>query len=727
MTNSLPEPLMLNGKPHYTARQIADMRLPGMPGTRRRVNARALSESWPLLSRPSGRGGGRVYPLKALPDEAQAEIRRRARPKPTQPAPADSASTQKKPNDKKRLFLALGPSQRAMVEAKAEAVVLWRQYRRNLPREISIPDARKAFCTLWKAGQAGAEERAHKALPSFAAHSLCRWDKALARGGLNALVDQRGQAQAGRGTLDKDTKMRDVVLGMLAAHPHAGSTHIAQGLAVRLSSSHRLPSVRTIRHWTKKWREENKVLWAHLRNPDAARGRYAPSVGRADEGVDSLNALWEIDATMADVLLSDGQRHTILGIIDVWSRRVLLHVARTSPSTAVCTALRRAILAWGVPGAVRCDNGKEFISHHTRTALTDLGIEQETAPPFQPERKPFIERALGTFSHDLLALLPGFCGHDVSDRQAIRSQRSFSARFGRGENAEGRLTPEAFQEFCDKWCALYASRPHQGLGGLTPAFRASNWIGAVRMIEDERALDILLSEPAQGGVCTVHKKGISVEGLWHVAADLGAYIGRRVRIRLDEGDAGKIFVFSEDAVFLCEAVCPERAGVSRRQLAQATRKVQGEMLRRARKDMKAVSRAAGKSTIAQEILAGVEASAETPRRSTPALTPALEEAVRAAHSDEMPETTPFGEEEDDGVDALVLMEERLEAKEQRAIQKQKELEVYMKKDAARVLVNQKAREERQRKDRQEGERLLAEERAKAAEPWPAPRFEGIVV
>ena len=79
------------------------------------------------------------------------------------------------------------------------------------------------------------------------------------------------------------------------------------------------------------------------------------------------------------------------------------------------------------------------------------------------------------------------------------------------------------------------------------------------------------------------------------------------------------------------------------------------------------------------------------------------------------------------MDALVLMEERLEAKEQRAIQKQKELEAYMKKDAARVLANQKAREERQRKDRQEGERLLAEERAKVAEPWPAPRFEGIVV
>ena len=272
----------------------------------------------------------------------------------------------------------------------------------------------------------------------------------------------------------------------------------------------------------------------------------------------------------------------------------------------------------------------------------------------------------------------------MSDRQAIRSQRSFSARFGQGENAEGRLTPEAFQEFCDKWCALYASRPHQGLGGLTPASRASSWIGPMRMIEDERALDILLSEPAQGGVRTVHKKGISVGGLWHVAADLGAYIGQRVRIRLDEGDAGKIFVFSTDGTFLCEAVCPERVGISRRQLAQATRKVQGEMLRKSKKAITFASRATAPHGIAREILAGVEpeASAGTPRRSTLALTPALREAARAAHSDEVPETSPPSKEQAEVVDALALMRKRLHAKEQRAIQKQKELEDFMKEDEA---------------------------------------------
>ena len=102
-----------------------------------------------------------------------------------------------------------------------------------------------------------------------------------------------------------------------------------------------------------------------------------------------------------------------------------------------------------------------------------------------------------------------------------------------------------------------------------------------------------------------------------------------------------------------------------------------------------------------------EASDETPRRATPALTPALKEAARAAHPDEVPEPTPLGEEEDDGVDALALMRKRLQAKEQRAIQKQKELEDFMKEDEAGVRNLRKAREERQRKDRQEGERLLA--------------------
>ena len=180
---------MLEGEPHYSARQIAEMQLPGMPSTQEGVRRKAARESWTWYSRPTGCGGGKVYPLEALPRETQAKMR------------------------EKHIFLVLGADQR--VEAKAEAVRLWRIYKRNVSKEMSIGDAHKAFCKL--TGQAGAEERAYKALPSFAAPSLYRWDRALKKGGLNTLADQRSQTHARRGLPCADTKMCKALLGMLAA------------------------------------------------------------------------------------------------------------------------------------------------------------------------------------------------------------------------------------------------------------------------------------------------------------------------------------------------------------------------------------------------------------------------------------------------------------------------------------------------------------------------------
>ena len=193
MTAPLPEPLMLNGEPHYTADQIAGMRLPGLPITEEGVRKKALSESWARLSCPSGHVGGVVYPLEALPDEAVENMR------------------------KKHIFLVLGADQRARVEAKVEAVRQWRSYKRKASKEMSIGDAHEAFRILWKTGRAGAEERTYKALPSFSSPSLYRWDRALKKGGPNTLADQRVQPREGLGILGADAKMHKSLLGVLAA------------------------------------------------------------------------------------------------------------------------------------------------------------------------------------------------------------------------------------------------------------------------------------------------------------------------------------------------------------------------------------------------------------------------------------------------------------------------------------------------------------------------------
>lgn len=58
---------------YFTAQELADHQLPGLPGTKRGINIVAKRENWP--SRPrSGKGGGVEYPLTCLPPAAQTAL-----------------------------------------------------------------------------------------------------------------------------------------------------------------------------------------------------------------------------------------------------------------------------------------------------------------------------------------------------------------------------------------------------------------------------------------------------------------------------------------------------------------------------------------------------------------------------------------------------------------------------------------------------------------------------
>ena len=177
-------------------------------------------------------------------------------------------------------------------------------------------------------------------------------------------------------------------------------------------------------------------------------------------------------------------------------------VVPTSRAAAIAALLRRCIMEWGVPEAVRTDEGNDYTSRHVLGVLADLEIEHRPCPPYTPEAKPFVERFLGTLTGDLFATLPGFSGHDVAQAQALRSRKSFAARCGE-DDAEiygATLTAEELQERCDTWCdAVYGRRPHTGLGGASPFARRASWAEPVRRVHDERALDALLAEPAGGG------------------------------------------------------------------------------------------------------------------------------------------------------------------------------------------------------------------------------------
>ncbi|ACO74168.1 Transposase [Laribacter hongkongensis HLHK9] len=66
-------------KTHFSAAELADMQLPCLPTSRQGVDHLARREQWGVRELPSrGRAGiARTYAITSLPQEAQAEIRRR--------------------------------------------------------------------------------------------------------------------------------------------------------------------------------------------------------------------------------------------------------------------------------------------------------------------------------------------------------------------------------------------------------------------------------------------------------------------------------------------------------------------------------------------------------------------------------------------------------------------------------------------------------------------------
>lgn len=398
------------------------------------------------------------------------------------------------------------------------------------------------------------------------------------------LSSRKGRRPAS-GSIDRDPEVRAFIVS-LAADGQVSAARIHDALC-RQFGAQRTPRVRAIQRWVAAWARTNAATLAWVRDPDQWKSRHRLSIGRMDADVSHINQLWEMDSTIADVMLMDGdgtvRRHALVQIIDVRTRRMLLHVARTSSSRAIAAALRKAMLAWGVPVACKMDNGPDYVSGHISGALTALGVEIKLCPPGSPDRKPHVERAFGTFTRDLVPLLPNFVGHDIAERKAIELRKR---RDGLTIHAEG-YDAAWFQQFCDNWCAVYAERVHSGIG-RSPAVAAAVEAHAARRVTDERALDILLSPLA--GARVVGKRGLRVEGGVYFAPELIPFVGQSVLVRLDDGDLSCVHVFTDRGLYVCAARDLTRAGIDRADLAREMRRRQNEDKARATREIRAAQR-----------------------------------------------------------------------------------------------------------------------------------------
>lgn len=701
--------------------------LPGMPATVSGVIRAAKREAWP--SRPrSGRGGGREYPVSALPAPTQEALEYRvleefadhvraltaatqspaessenpgdlapqvatpqvatARPQvatatapaplstppdneteapasqapsiDNDPAPESAADRRRRKAEGQAKFAGLAKDHPKRRRAKAREWLVLRYYELARASDQGKRASRAHLVDGINAGTLAIPTHVNDEIPRYQGRralsesSLQRWIDRYQADGLWGLVDGYGN-RAGQTLIDTQPALQRLVLGQMFAQPQSSGRDLAalvQAQGAELTAQGlRLPSLRAIQEFRAHWISANPGLWARMTNPGHWKNRYQVAFGSQHEAVTGLNHLWELDSTPGDWLLKDG-RHTVVGCIDLWSRRLTLHVAKTSSAHAVGQCFRRAVLDWGVPQGVRTDNGKDYVSDYFTSVLSGLEIDQTLCIPFASEQKGTIERTLKTMAYGALKLLPGYAGHNVAEAQAIRSRKTFAERvMTPGEVIEVSLTAADLQAHLNEWVrAVYHQDPHGGLDGQTPFARAASWQGELRTL-DERALDALLEPVA--GARVVTKKGLRWEGRTYISPLLARYVGETVLARYDESDLGRLYLYNDER-FLCVAECPAMTGISRAEVAAVAHQEQKKLLAAQTEELRAHKR--GTAQNAAELVLKHRALAadkliEFPRASVPHTTPALEAGAEAARvqagerptrdSDPAPEAAPF--------------------------------------------------------------------------------------
>lgn len=556
----------------------------------RTINIRADKEDWTKRKR-KGRGGGFEYLISELPEDIQQAFAQRDVEKQLSVAIHESpeflagkAIAEKRQQD--RIFSA-DEKARICQQGTAELMQLTGKARLRAEIKLTILSAYDAYLIPFirqnqkvTGEHLFAEQYNDKALgfelKTYDVVSYIRWN--YPRRWQKLLNDEGAAALGGRYKSDKKSKidseplMLKMAQGLIYNEPEIAGSHMREILIAHSDLNNLnwdVPSVSKTRQWLKRFKAEHALLIAKLNNPDDFKNRYMPAFGKANANVIRINQLWELDSTPTDVHLTDG-RYSIIGAIDIYSRRPVVILQPTSNSEAVCLLIRKAMMTFGVPEAVKIDNGKDYKSKRVTSVFQALGIKTLIAPPFSGDAKPSIERFFRTWSHGISKLLPGYGGHDVATREKLQSRASFADQILKkgAKDIEISMSAKELQVVIDDWIEHYYNHEIHRTTKQAPIVRWNAQRTTIRTIENERALDVLLSPvPAHGGKAagqrTVNKDvGIAVNGFSYVSAELGALVGSDVFCSYNPDNVGEIFVFNSAKLeFMCKAQCPELVGL----------------------------------------------------------------------------------------------------------------------------------------------------------------------
>lgn len=154
------------------------------------------------------------------------------------------------------------------------------------------------------------------------------------------------------------------------------------------------------------------------------------------------NAVWALDF-MSDALYV-GRRFRTLNVLDEGIREVLaIEIDTSLPGERVVRVLKQLIARHGMPQAIRCDNGPEFISQVLVDFCEARGIELRYIQPGKPNQNGYVERFNKTYRDDVLN---AYLFEDLNQVREITAEWLRMYNEQRCHDALGGVPPTVFRK-----------------------------------------------------------------------------------------------------------------------------------------------------------------------------------------------------------------------------------------------------------------------------------------
>ncbi|MGN5116161.1 DNA-binding protein [Aeromonas sp. 55A] len=624
-------------KQWFTAQELAGLN--GMPSTDRRVRSKETAENWQARKRSNAKG--LEYHFSSLPHLTQQDLAKQQAKAMLQECDtvvvaakqlvakleAEELTVKTAVQESKNIglvrFNSLPESRQERASAKMAILSALDAFIEPYCMAGRKTEGTLRFIDAYNQRQLDLPEWVITHRQKLSQATLYRWQKKREQEGIVALA---GAYKLERPHMvETFPRMEKFLIAILTSKPHlASKAHtLLDMVAEQAKQEHDwvVPSTSSIRRWVNKWLVTHSAEFAYVTDPDGFNGKHRPVFQKMYQRYELPNDVWEFDSTPVDVQLNvDGKlkRYTIIGAIDVMTRRVQLLLTPTSDSEGICLLLRKCLLSWGLPnenGICKTDNGSDYVSKRTTGIFNLLEINLERAKAFSGWEKPFIERFFRTMSHGLMELLPGYIGHNVSDRKKIEAVRAFCERIGKNrakgekEALELALTPEQLEKALNDWLEFhYHHEPHDGLGNLSPFQKYQQSRYQPRLINQEHALDMLLQYI---GEATVIRGKVAADSLKYTAPELmqPEWDRRRVRVFLDPANVGRATLYPlDDWGTYVEAINDELVGTAMApDEFRASRKAATKVLRDFRREAKRLEDEFEINEIAARMLAAKKA------------------------------------------------------------------------------------------------------------------------